>query len=301
MLLVNAAAASEAVMETAHSRLRWFWRALLRDPLTHFVLLGGLVFAVDVLLARGPARFDQLVLAEQEDPRVIVIGPRLDRELRLRFHEAERREPTSAELDGLRARWLDEEMLYREGLALRLDQGDSALRERLIRKVSSLLDANMSPAEPAESELRAWFERQRAQYDAPARFDFTEAPLGSDASEASAGQVAATLNAGVSAALASELRLFAGRPRNTVAAAFGEEFANALQSAPLGKWQVVPSIAGPRVVRLEYRTAPAPSRFESVRSEVRRDVSAARAQEQRSAALRELGKKYTVKVANEES
>jgi hypothetical protein len=277
-------------MDAAHSRLRWFWRTLLREPLTHFVLLGGLVFAVD-----------QLVSAKQEDPRVIEMGPRLDRELRLRFHEAQRREPTSAELDGLRARWLDEEMLYREGLALRLDQGDSALRERLIRKVSSLLDANTTLAQPAESELRAWFEHRRAEYDAPARFDFMEAPLGSDASEASAGQLAATLNAGVSAALSSELRLFAGRPRNTVVAAFGEAFANVLQTAPLGKWQVVPSSTGPRVVRVEYRTAAAPSSFDSVRSEVRRDFSAARAQEQRSAALRDIGKKYTIKVANEES
>jgi hypothetical protein len=55
------------------------------------------------------------------------------------------------------------------------------------------------------------------------------------------------------------------------------------------------------VVRLEYSTAAAPSRFESVRNEVRRDFSAARVQEKRSAALRELSKKYTVKVANEES
>jgi hypothetical protein len=28
-------------MDAAHSRLRWFWRTLLREPLTHFVVLGG--------------------------------------------------------------------------------------------------------------------------------------------------------------------------------------------------------------------------------------------------------------------
>src|SRR5262245_56959708 len=91
----------------------------LREPLLHFVVLGGLVFAVDHFL-----------VSKADDPHTIVVGADVDREARETFNASRGQDPSGAELEALRQVWLDNEVLYREGLALQLDKGDSAIRER---------------------------------------------------------------------------------------------------------------------------------------------------------------------------
>ena len=54
--------------------------------------------------------------------------------------------PNAEELDALRRAWLDNEVLYREGLALQVDQGDTAIRDRVIFKALSVVDAERQAA-----------------------------------------------------------------------------------------------------------------------------------------------------------
>ena len=104
--------------------------------------------------------------------------------------------PNSEELYALRKVWLDNEVLYREGLALRLDKGDKAIRERVIFKALSMVDAGVKLPAYDEATLREWFEANRAQYDEPARYDFQEAVVSGDKSEAAARAFAVSLNTG---------------------------------------------------------------------------------------------------------
>src|SRR5688500_4708928 len=91
----------------------------LREPLLHFVILGGVLFAAD-----------QFVVARSDDPRIIVVDAEVDAHARQVFKQARGHEPDAEELYALRRVWLDNEVLYREGLALELDKGDEAIRER---------------------------------------------------------------------------------------------------------------------------------------------------------------------------
>ena len=93
------------------------------------------------------------------------------------FKDARGREPNEEELYALRRVWLDNEVLYREGLALRLDKGDNAIRERVIFKALSMVDAGIKRPPIDDKVLREWFEKNRARYDEPARYDFQEAVL----------------------------------------------------------------------------------------------------------------------------
>jgi hypothetical protein len=162
-------------MESAPPLASRLWKTLARDPLLHFLVLGGLVFTLD-----------QLVLASGKNPRIIAVGPGVEQELRSRFRDAQGRAPTAAEIERLRARWVDEEVLYREGLALRLDQGDSVLRERLIHKVLQVLDSGARVPTPGEAELRTWFEQNRARYDGAASFERLRREVARDYREARA-------------------------------------------------------------------------------------------------------------------
>jgi hypothetical protein len=263
---------------------------MLREPLLHFALLGALVFGADRWLA-----------SRRDDPSLIVVTPQIEEQARSIFRSAQGREPTDAERRILREHWIDTEVLYREGLALKLDQGDTTLRERVVFKAMNMIESNLQVPEPEEAALRAWFEEQRERYDEPARFDFSEAVPASALDAAGARAFAAALNAGASSELQSSLRIFEKRPRRSVVESFGDDFTAELERAPLRRWLVLPSPEGPRVMRLEGRQAGSPVSFESVRGRVRSDWMDARARELRTAAVRELAKKYTVRLGGEAS
>ena len=101
-------------------------------------MLGAVLFA-----------FDHLRAGRAEDPRRIVLSREVDQEARRLFASSRGREPGAEELQALRRVWLDNEVLYREGLApveasialsIMLVVGE-ALRERrtLARRWSALV------------------------------------------------------------------------------------------------------------------------------------------------------------------
>src|SRR5262245_46992746 len=145
----------------------------LREPLLHFVVLGGLVFAVDHAL-----------IGKADDSRTIVVGADVDTEAVETFRAARGRELNAQELEALHRVWLDNEVLYREGLALEVDKGDPAIRERVIFKELTVIDSNVRLPPADDKVLRAWFESHRDKYDEPARYDFEEAALSGNSAEA---------------------------------------------------------------------------------------------------------------------
>ncbi len=255
----------------------------LREPLLHFVVLGGLLFALDhVLVGRA------------DDPHTIVVGAEVDREARATFAASRGREPNAEELEALRRVWLDNEVLYREGLELQVDKGDTAIRERVIFKALSVVDSNVQVPPADEARLRSWFEAHRAKYDEPPRYDFDEATVSGTATEASARAFAQTLNDGTPAGEAS-LRVFKARPRPSLVVSYGEAFAAALDQAPPKDWRALETRDGWRVIRLRAIVPAKQATFEALRAVVLQDWTDDVAAEQRTAAVRALEKKYRVK------
>ena len=261
----------------------------LREPLLHFIVLGAVLFGADHLLA-----------SREDDPHTIVVDAEVDRHAVQVFKQARGRDPGSEELYALRKVWLDNEVLYREGVALGLDRGDTAIRERVIFKALSMVDAGVKLPPVDEAVLRAWFESHRQKYDEPARYDFQEAVLASDRSETAARVFATALNAGAPGDAEAGLRVFTARPHDNIVQSYGADFATALEAAPAGEWQVLPSREGPRVMRLTTMTPAKPATFEDMSGAVLQDWTDSVMAEQRSAAVRALAKKYDVKVTGKQ-
>jgi hypothetical protein len=211
------------------------------------------------------------------------------------FQAARGRAPTAEELEALRRTWLDNEVLYREGLALQVDKGDTAIRERVIFKALSVVDAGLKPPAIDDQRLREWFEARRDKYDEPARFDFQEAVLASEGSEAAVRAFVDRLNRGTPGELDAGLRVFKGRPHANIVQGYGEDFARALEVAPPGEWRAYRTRDGWRAMRLDSVTAGKPASFESLRNVVLQDWTDATMSEQRTAAVRALAKRYVVK------
>ena len=291
------AAAREPAPDQARPRGRAPLPAWMREPLLHFFLLGTALFAID-----------HVRVGRSNDPHVIVMHADVDLQARELFKAARGHEPDAQELAALRRVWLDNEVLYREGLALQVDRGDSAIRERVIFKALSVVDSNTRLPPFDDALLRGWFDNHRVRYDEPARYDFQEAVLAGDTSEAAVRVFVEALNAGAPGDAKAGLRVFKGRPHANLLQSYGADFAKALETATAGEWRALPSDDGGRdgsrdssrsvwrAVRLEASSAPKPAVFEALRGVVLQDWTDATLAEQRSASVRALAKKYTVKV-----
>ena len=277
-VVTSSGPAARTVPELERRRAGW-----LREPLLHFVVGGGLLFAVDHALIK-----------KVDDPHRIVVGPDVDSEATETFKAARGRSPNRDELEALHRVWLDNEVLYREGLALQVDKGDPAIRERVIFKALSAIDSNVKVPPPDDQLLRAWFEAHRAKYDEPERFDFDEAALSGDNGEAAVRAFVAALNEGVPGDAKAGLRVFKGRPRANLVESYGPELPRALAAANPGQWQAVQTKGGWRAMRLGAITPPKPGSYETLRGVILHDWTDATAAEQRTAAVRALAKKYVV-------
>ena len=107
----------------------------LRDPLIHFLVIGGVLFAAYGLLVpdgNDPRRItvsrDELISFAQYRANTFqfdVLDQALD-------------ELTAAERQALVDEYVREEALYQEAIAMGLDQGDDGIRQGLIQRLEFL-------------------------------------------------------------------------------------------------------------------------------------------------------------------
>ncbi len=256
----------------------------LREPLLHFVVLGAVLFAADHFL-----------IARADDPSTIVVASEVTDEARRLFRESRGREPDAEELASLTRRWIDNEVLYREGRAAGVDQGDEMIRERVIFKALMMVETGVKLPAVDDKVLRTWFESNRAKYDEPARYDFQEAVLTGKPSESALRTFADALNAGSPGDADAGLRVFKGRPHENLVQSYGADFAEALEATPAGQWRALTTRDGLRVMRLDAITPAQPASFEALRNVVLPDWTDATMAQQRTDAVRVRGQKYTVK------
>ena len=96
---------------------------IAREPLVHFLLLGAALFAAE--------RWRRPAAAPAGGP--VVVTAALRAELADGWTRAQGSPPTPEELETLVAAWIDEEILYREGVARGLERGDAKVRRRAVR------------------------------------------------------------------------------------------------------------------------------------------------------------------------
>ena len=170
-----------------------------------------------------------------------------------------------------------------------------AIRERVIFKALSVVEAGLEKPVVESDVVKKWFEANRQKYDEPPRFDFEEAVATGDTTEADARALAEKLNTGSGGDAGAGLRVFSGRPRGNVVQLYGETFARELESAEPGKWIVLKDKNRWRTLRLTSVKPGAAAQFEKIASAVAQDWVDATMAERRTAAVRELAKKYVIR------
>src|SRR5690606_921986 len=88
--------------------------------------------------------------------------------------------PSRAELEAFVEDYIDEEVAYREAIAMGLDADDTIVRRRMRQKLMFLAEDAEASEEPSEAELAAWLADHAAQYRIPARVSFRQVLASTD-------------------------------------------------------------------------------------------------------------------------
>ena len=263
--------------------LKKLWSRFIEEPLLIFTAIAVLIFLGDYLIS-----------LTKNDPKAIVITPEIREDIKQIYINSLKREPTPVDMKILIDRWVDNEVLYREGLALGLDKGDSSIRERVIFKTLSVTQAEITLPKLDDNDLQKWFMAHEDQYDSPALINFEEAVVSGKPSKDDLTNFINALNGKGHSSIDSSLEIFKDRPRFTIVDGYGEEFTNALEKLTLKEWVSLDSKMGTRVVRLIGVKPGDKANFEPLKTKVYTDWKNQTAAELSTKAIRELGKKYKI-------
>ncbi len=257
----------------------------LREPLLQFLLAGALLFAGYRALHPEASR-------TTDNNRIEVTSDDL-RQLEIAWTAQWRRPPTPDEMRGLVDARIREEVLYREALALGLEQGDAIVKRRLAQKMEFLAgDASRLP-DPTAAELRAWYTNNAERFAEPGRRSFRHVYFSTDRRGAQApvdatralrqlagkpADAAATDNVGDAFMFQDQ---YADRSPEQLASTFGSAFAAAADQLRSGSWQgPIESGLGWHLVFVQSLS---PGRIPSY-DEIEPQIKAAWLDEQRAAA-----------------
>lgn len=289
-------AANESTTGEGRSAPRSRLTRVLREPLTHFVVLGLLIFAASHYLEARSQRY------------VIDLGPAELRRIAVGYTQQYGAPPSPAEMQAMADDYVRQEILLREGTALGLGEDDEIVRRRIAQKFEFLLQDRTSAREPTEADLKAWFAAHRAEYAiAPRRtFDhlyFAIDQRGEDAARRLAQDALGALQAGRPA---PEADLFPGPPvvrllsqADTERLFGGDGFAARIFAAPRNAWSgPYRSAFGWHVVRVT-EDQPAQKRdYATARSQVLNDWKEADRAARNKAAYDEIRARYRVAGAD---
>jgi len=137
---------------------------VLREPLVHFLAIGLVLFIVYSLIHRGPSGI--------EPAHEIALTFDDLRTMDLYFESQWHRQPTSQEFNAMVENRIQEEILYREGLALGLDKDDTIVKRRMAQKLQFLAEDVATAHEPSTGELQTWFASNAGKFALPSRITF---------------------------------------------------------------------------------------------------------------------------------
>jgi hypothetical protein len=253
------------------SALRGVAGRVFSEPLTHFLIAGLALFIA------GRA------YESQTNTYRIVITPRHVAQLANDYALQFGTQPSPQILEQLVQRDVHDEMLLRQGLALKLDQDDEIVRRRIVQKAQFLMQDLNPPPEPTNAQLQTYYDAHPAAYVTQPRATFSHIYFSADnggdaAAKARADAVLKTLAPGVTRApdkgdVFPDLYDFSAFEPEQVERLFGHSpFADAVFSGPTGKWiGPVKSGYGWHLIYVDARQAPASPPLATVRDQVRTD------------------------------
>ncbi len=138
---------------------------LFTEPLIQFLLIGACIYAAYALFGAPEEDF--------RDTTVHVDSNRINAFIS-EWESRWKRPPTRDEIDGLIQAYIKEDVLYRQAVAMGLNEDDPITRRRMAQKLEFLTSDLAMMVQPAEGELEQYFIDNSEVYRAPDRMTFSQ-------------------------------------------------------------------------------------------------------------------------------
>ncbi len=247
------------------------FQKIKREPLIHFLLIGAALFLFYYFQNDGSSNINN---------RIVISEANIDRLITL-WTKKSLRPPTQKELNGLIEQQIREEVMYREALAMGLDQNDGIVHRRLAQKVEFIFADIAAQSEPSETDLINYLETNSDKFEVPSHISFEQVYFNTDKrGEQIENDIQQLLNrltqvnskvdinsAGDSFMLGPHHQQLT---EDGVARIFGKDFATKIFSLSVGNWQgPIASGYGLHLIKINTKTASQKPKLATVRDKVR--------------------------------
>lgn len=273
---------------------------LFREPLFQFLIIGAAIYGAYALFA-----------APEDDYRdnvILVDSLRIDGMIS-EWERRWQRPPTRQEIEGLIQQYIKEDVLYRQAVAMGLNEDDPITRRRMAQKLEFLTSDLARLQQPAEGELETFFEDNSAAYRDPDLISFSHTFIDPDARGNATLDEAAELLELLKARgepAQEDLQLgdrfmlqnyFAAATELDIRRQLGSGFSEQVMKLEPGRWHgpVLSGYGVHLVYVYELQVAPPPE-FEVVRERVLEDWLAMKREEFNQQFLESLKERYEIIV-----
>ena len=276
------------------------WKTLMRDPLCHFVLFGAVLFAINAVTGQTPGD-NKVITVDQARIDWLVTGSTQERG----------RSPTPNEVQQLVDNYIQEEILYREAMALGLGEDDAIVRRRLIKKLRFMIEDVAMAEAPSQETLHDFYLEHTTTFRQPETYSFSHhyfsADSRSDARQDAMQALAQLTHEQVEnppRSLGDAFMLghsFASKSHTQVVDLFGEHFASSVTQLPEAQWQgPLPSAYGWHLVKLTQKHPGYLPEYHEIKDDILALWQAKHSQKANDQAYERLQSSYRIERADNE-
>lgn len=261
-------------------------KKIFKEPLFHFLFIGASLFLIYSLVNKRNAE-DEIVI----DNYVI-------NELATKWQMQSNREPTFVELKALIDLYIEQEVLYREALAMNFDHNDEIIKRRLAKKMEFIADDLAESLQPTDEMLTAYYNKNSHSYARPSVYTFKQAFFNAQKRESALEDAVEALENELPGDSGDPLSLpsyYSDTDALKISIDFGKAFSNALDTLPLQKWTgPVRSGFGVHLVFIEAKKSSGIYTFDEVKEKVNIDYNFHASNEFRKELVSSLLKDYKI-------
>jgi hypothetical protein len=275
-------------------------KKILKSPFVYFFVLGFVVFGLHSFLNRAKQ--------DDKDPFTVEITSADIEWIRSSWEARMKRQPMQHELQGLIDRYIRDEILYREALAMDLDDRDLVIQRRLVQKLTFVFEDLAETMEPTDEELKKYMRKNQERYSIPEMMSFTQVYFNPNKRKDAMKEAKIVLARLKQAERGPEEAIsfgdaimiessFRQKSPDEVARILGREFVDELFSIDEKGWQgPIGSTFGLHLVYISDRIASRMPEFENIRKNVQYDFMYDRKKEVIDGAYNAVKSRYTILV-----
>ncbi len=274
---------------------------ILKEPLLHFMLLGACIYAAYALF--GKPEQDSL------DRTININEERIDAFIG-QWQSRWNRPPTVKEIDGVITQYVNEEVRYRQAVAMGLNENDPITRRRMAQKLEFLTGDLSQMQKPVGGELEKYFEDHLNAYRGDDLITFSQVFFDPDKrEEKTLDDAAKVLKELQSAGKPDPVKLGAGdkfmlqnyfkaMDERQISRQLGTGFTESVMKLEAGKWHgpVLSGYGVHLVYVYEIEKAPAPE-FKKVKDKVLAQWHEEKSIKFKADFLKNLKDRYQINIA----